>query len=534
MSRTIPLLTTLASVLLAGVASTPLIAQPADPGSDWPSYNRTLTSERFSPLAQITRANVDNLRPICIYDSGLDTSFQTGPIVVGRVLYATTEKETLAIDAGNCRQVWRVREEVADSALKVNRGAAFLGGRLFRGLQDGRVIAYDAATGRKAWETRIADPMRGESVPAAPIAWNGMIFVGNAGGDNYGVKGRMYALDANDGHVLWETYLVPRAAPATSAEKVARPTWGNPADIPISGGATWTSYTLDPVAGLLYVPGGNPAPDFVKDVRPGENLFSNSIVVLDARTGAYRRHFAIVPEDFHDWDVAATPTLVTTRGGRRLMANAPKDGVLYGFDLADGKRLYATEVTRRENTSMPLTRTGTRFCPGTQGGSEWNGPAYSPRTNFLYTPSVDWCSTVSADPAKVKSAAAGQPWTGAADENVFGKMDPKEQWGGWVTATDADSGQIAWRFRTSSPVLAAVTPTASDLVFTADMDGNAYALDAANGNVLWNAPLGGAGGGGVISYAVDGQQRIGFVAGTNSPVWPVDHKSAKIVVYGLP
>lgn len=524
---------------VAGCDSHPKPEAARSESVDWPSYNRTLTSERFAPLAAISPANVARLQVACTYDLGIDTSFQTGPIVVGGVMYATSEKETVAFDATTCTEHWRVKEEVANSWLAVNRGAAYLDGRLFRGLQDGRVVAYDAADGRKVWETRIADPKIGESVPAAPIAWNGMVFIGQAGGDNYGVKGRMYALDAGSGKVLWETQLVPseeqRTSPTTSTTRVAAPTWGNAPKIPLAGGATWTSYTLDPAAGLLYVPGGNPAPDFVKEMRPGANLFTNSVVVLDARTGAYRRHFSLVPEDFHDWDVSAAPTLVRTRGGRALMAAAPKDGILYGYDLASGERLYATAITRRENTEAPLTTEGTHFCPGTQGGSEWNGPAYSPDTNFLYSGTVDWCTTVRIDdPEKVASVAYGQPWSGSADEkNAFGTFDPKEQWGGWIHAVDADSGQVRWKYRTAAPVLAAVTPTAGGLVFAADMGGTAYAFDATSGKVLWQTTVDGAAGGGLITYAISGVQYIAIVAGTNSPIWPVDKKTAKIVVFAL-
>jgi outer membrane protein assembly factor BamB len=182
-----------------------------------------------------------------------------------------------------------------------------------------------------------------------------------------------------------------------------------------------------------------------------------------------------------------------------------------------------------------LTKAGTHFCPGTQGGSEWNGPAYSPETNLLYSGTVDWCATVKiADETKVASVAYGQPWSGSADEkNAFGTFDPKSTWGGWIHAVDADSGVVRWKYRTPAPVLAAVTPTAGGLVFAADMDGTAYAFDASDGKVLWRAQVDGATGGGLISYAIDGVQRIAIVAGTNSPIWPVAKKTAKIVVYAL-
>lgn len=547
-------------VLAATLLAAPL-AGAAD--EDWPSYNRTLTSERFSPLAGITRQNVADLRPICTFDTGQQTGFQTGPIVVGDTMYLTTEFDTIAIDANDCTEKWREKVEHEPSVLGVNRGLAHLGGSLFRGTQDGRVVAYDADDGRLLWERQIADPRKGESVPAAPIAWDGLVFVGNAGGDNYGVKGRMYALDADSGEVAWEFYLVPkddalaragsaaqtfaRAAPGNAPqqesaaaatppiERTVNESWRNADDVPIAGGATWTSYTLDPERGLLYVPGGNPAPDFVKGLRPGDNLFSNSVVVLDARSGAYKAHYQMVPEDFHDWDVASSPTLFTARSGRRLLAEAAKDGYLYGYDLESGEGIYRTPITTIENATAPLTPEGTRFCPGSQGGVEWNGAAYSPATDFVYTGAVDWCTTVRvADPSKVKSMSYGQPWSGSADEkNMFGSMDPTDRWAGWLYATEAESGKTAWRFKAPAPLMSGVTPTAGGLVLFGDMAGKAYALDAQTGDELWSRDLGGAVGGGVITYERDGEQRVAFAYGMTSPIWPTTKTTGKVVVFGL-
>src|SRR5262249_34136974 len=175
---------------------------------------------------------------------------------------------------------------------------------------------YDFKTGKRIWETTIGDPKKGESAPAAPIAWNGLDFIGNAGGDIKGVKGRVYALDAKTGKIVWEFYLVPKAeSDPTRGPLGASPlnvsTWGNSLQgVPITGGASWTSYSLDPDTGLLYVPGGNPAPDFATNLREGSNLYSGSVVVLDAMTGAYKSHFKIVPKDWHDWDVSGTPAII--------------------------------------------------------------------------------------------------------------------------------------------------------------------------------------------------------------------------------
>src|ERR1700722_11583968 len=266
----------------AGLLSCPAWAQAAY--KDWPSYNNTLTSDRYATLDAIDTKNVPGLKVRCSFDTGEQTSFQTGLIEVEGALLATTEHDTFSIDANTCKQNWRAHGEFASGPLKVNRGAALLDGRVFRGTTDGRLIAYDAKNGKGLWSTTIADAAKGESVPAAPIAWNGLVFIGIAGGDNKGVKGRMYALDDKDGHIVWEFYTVPKGAgdvargPAAPDPKAAyAASWKEAKGFPITGGGTWTSYSLDPVTGLLYVPTGNPAPDFIKEPRQGENLFASSI-----------------------------------------------------------------------------------------------------------------------------------------------------------------------------------------------------------------------------------------------------------------
>ena len=253
-------------------------------------------------------------------------------------------------------------------------------GMLFRGTQDGRVLAYDFKTGKRIWETTIADPKHGESVPSAPIASDGLVFVGNAGGDFKGGKGHMFALEAKTGKIVWEFFLVPKVEGDTvrgplGATPLDASTWKNAPGIPISGGGTWTSYTLDPKTGQLYVPGGNPAPDFAIGVREGDNLYTDSVVVLDAKTGDYKRHFKIVPKDWHDWDVSNPPVLIQTMGGKQLMAVAPKDGHLYGFDLANNNLLYRVPVTRVEDVAaIFLARQGRPFLPGRGGGRGMEQP----------------------------------------------------------------------------------------------------------------------------------------------------------------
>src|SRR5215831_15401350 len=215
---------------------------------DWPSYNRTLTSERYSQLSQINRENVGKLKVLCTYDIGQFAAFESGLIVVDGALIGTTEFDIFSLDPATCAENWRTHESYPGTLLPANRGAAYMDGMLFRGTQDGRVLAYDFKTGKRIWETRIADAKRGESVPSAPIAWDGLVFVGNAGGDYKGGKGHMYALDAKTGRIVWQFFLVPRAeGEATRGPQGASPlnlaSWQNAPGIPISGGGTWTSYT---------------------------------------------------------------------------------------------------------------------------------------------------------------------------------------------------------------------------------------------------------------------------------------------------
>ncbi|MFI4969515.1 MAG: pyrroloquinoline quinone-dependent dehydrogenase [Lysobacterales bacterium] len=522
---------------LAVVSALPSVQ--ATESRDWPSYNRTLTSERYATLDAIDTKNVAGLKVLCSYDTGQQTSFQAGLVQTDGALFGTTAQDTFSIDPDTCKENWRAHEEFAPGVLNVNRGVAVLDGRVYRGSADGRVLSYDAKSGKRLWATTIADAAKGESVPAAPIAWNGLVFIGNAGGDYKGVKGRMYALDAKDGHIVWEFYLVPKgdtdfargpAAPTAGDESAT--TWKNADGFPITGGATWTSYTLDPEHGLLYVPGGNPAPDFSRAHRAGTNLYTGSIVVLDAKTGAYQRHFQLVKRDFHDWDMAAAPVLFTSKGGHPLLAATPKDGYLDVLDPGSGKLLYRKPMTRTFNDDTPISADGTRFCPGSQGGAEWNGPAFDPSTNLIYTGEVDWCVTVRAAPAETLAAVpTGHAWSGSPDG--FGKMDDASKWAGWMTATDADSGKRKWQFKAPFPLMGGVTPTAGGLLLFGDMGGTLYAFDSASGKKLWSTDLGGAIAGGVITYDTGSGQRVAVAAGMTSSIWPTPKVDGKIVVLGL-
>ncbi len=532
----------------AAAASASPPTDPVWPGAsagDWPSYNRTPSSQRYSPLDQINTKNVANLKVLCTYDLHTVTAFESGLIVVDNALIGTTEFDIFSINPATCAENWRTHVDSAGSLLPANRGAAYMDGMLFRGTQDGRVLAFDFKTGKKLWDVTIADPKHGESVPAAPIAWDGLVYIGNAGGDFKGGKGHVFALEGKTGKVVWEFFLVPKVEGDTVRGPLGKTpldgsTWNNAPGVPISGGGMWTSLTLDIKNGLLYVPGGNPAPDFASGAREGINLYSDSVVVLDAKTGDFKINFKVVAKDWHDYDVSNPPILLETMGGKQLMAVSPKDGHLRGYDLATNNLLYRVPVTTIENDGQAFSvGQNVHFCPGPVGGNEWNTPGFVPTTNLIITGTVDWCDTVRiADDKKLAAVPIGQPFTGIAylnPINMFGReATPDKDWAGWVYATDADSGIWKWRVKSNFPIVGAITPTAGGIVFFGDLGGNFYALDASTGQKLWGQVLGGGGiGGGIITYTAGGSQKIAVADGFTMVAWPTKPATAKVVILGL-
>ena len=269
----------------------------------WPSYNRTLDGQRFSPLNQITTQNVAQLKPVCEFGMGEEGGFQTGPVVIGDTMFLTTAHTTVAMNATSCALIWRTIDTArADDPFPINRGVAYLDGRVYRGQPGGRLVALNSSTGQQVWETKAANGGVGEFLSSAPIAWNGMVFIGLAGGD-WGIRGAMMGFDAATGQQRWKFYTIP-----IGNERGAE-TWKIPATAHRGGGAMWTSYTLDAASGELFVPVGNPAPDLSPAVRPGDNLFSNSVVVLDARTGTLKWWYQAVANDGYDWDMSAAQAL---------------------------------------------------------------------------------------------------------------------------------------------------------------------------------------------------------------------------------
>ncbi len=490
----------------------------ADSSADWPMYSHDYASTGFSRLTEITPKNVANLKQVCSYPLPETGTFESSLVEVSGTLYFTSSESTYAIDAANCNLKWRVRHEIKGPGGTV-RGVALAGDRIYRGFRDGYVIAYDIRNGEQIWSTQMKESDgKPATIAAAPLVWNGMLFIGTSGAER--ACGCVIAgLDAKTGRVAWTFALVPTGT-APGADS-----W--PKDVHAGGGPVWTSLTIDPDSGSLSIPTGNPGPDFSGAYRPGANLYTGSIVVLDAMKGLLKTWYQLVPHDVHDWDQAAAPALITTKAGARRAMAAGKDGFLHAIDIVAGKVAWKTPVTTIENIDLPLTEQGVHFCPGTAGGVEWNGPTYSPLTNLVYVNSVDWCSTLKLD-SKLPEFAEGKQFLGSA--NAFGDKDARRV--GWVTAVDADTGAIRWRNETSTPMVAGTAVTASGLVLTGDLNGDVLAYDAASGKLLHRIATKQTVGGGVITYQASGKQRIAIAAGMENRIFDT-HGQPVVIVFGL-
>jgi len=493
--------------------------------TDWLVHAHDYAGTRYSPLDQVNVANAARLAPVCIFQVGQKDNFQTGPIVYRGTMYLTTATSTIALDAATCRVKWQHKWQVrGDVAWNRNRGAAIKDGRLVRGTPDGFLVALSTESGAQLWARRVADPNAGETFSMAPVIYDDLVLIGPAGSE-LNLKGWVGAFRLSDGAPVWRFNTVPRPG------EPGYETWHNPKNIPMGGGAVWTSFSVDTATGDLHVAVTNPAPDFPAQLRLGDNLYTNSIVVLDIRTGKLRWHRSLVPNDSHDWDLThAMPLFTATIKGklRRLVATAGKDGMLRVLDRDTHAVIYTTAVTTIENAEGPVTSTPTRVCPGVLGGVEWSSPSYSVRTGMLYVPAVDWCATFTSDAEP--RYIPGQDYMGGDVD-----LDPPEKAQGWVTAIDVASGAVKWKYRSPRPMVASVTSTAGDLLFTGELTGDFLALDARTGAALYRFNTGGSMGAGIVTYEVSGRQYIAAASGTPSGFWVDKNGGAPtIVVFALP
>lgn len=497
----------------------------ASQSTDWLFHTHDYSGTRFSPLQEVNATTAARLAPACLFQVGERDNFQTGPIVYNGTMYVTTTASTVALDAATCRVKWRHAWQSRETVgFQRNRGVAIKDGRVIRSTPDGYLLALNSETGAELWARRIGRPADGEIFVMAPVVFEDFVLIGPALSER-NVQGWVGAFRATDGTPVWRFNTIPKPGEAGFE------TWKNPKGIPMGGGAVWTSFALDTETGDLHVAVTNPAPDLPVHLRQGTNLYTNSVIVLDARTGKLRWYRQMVPNDSHDWDLThATPMFNTTINGatHRLVVTTGKDGVLRALDRDTHAVMYETPVTTRENAETPVITTPTRACPGVLGGTEWNGPAYNPATNLLYVPAVDWCATFTA--YEQVRFIPGKGYMGGRTD-----LDPIDKSQGWLTAIDAATGAVKWKYRSPRPLVAAVTTTAGNIVMTGELTGDFTIFDARSGAVLYRFNTGGPMGGGIVTYAVGGKQYIAAASGSPSNFWVERNPGAPtIVVFALP
>jgi PQQ-dependent dehydrogenase (methanol/ethanol family) len=477
-------------------------------GSSWPSYGRDYSNQRYSPLSQITPVNIKDLKPAWHYATGIRQPFEASPVVVNDIMYVSTPlNHVIALDAKSGRKLWEHAESLGTTIHccgPVNRGVAVYAGRVYTGTLDGRLVALDARTGAKVWDVRIADNERGYAVDAAPVAADGKVIVGLSGAE-YGIRGRVSAYDAATGAEVWQFFTIPspeeggwwgkwsatdpfgvplhrdlareRADSARYAE-----TWR------VGGGSVWRAPAIDAALGLVIFAVGNPSPDLDGSVRPGDNLYTNSIVALDLASGRLKWSFQELPHDVWDLDAASPVVLVDLPGpgGKPVaaVAQAGKTGWVYVLERATGRPIRRSEAfVPQENIFAQPTASGVRMLPGANGGSEWSAPAYSRETGYLYVLGLHQPMYYKTKYQRLQPPAL---WLGG----IF--VATGEAQYGLFSAVDLSTGKIAWQSRMTDPMIGGALATAGGVVFTGTKDQRFVAFDAKSGRERWreHAPAG--------------------------------------------
>ncbi|HEY6255181.1 MAG TPA: PQQ-binding-like beta-propeller repeat protein [Xanthobacteraceae bacterium] len=491
---------------------------------NWLYASHDYAGTRFADLKQITPANAAKLRAVCLYRFEQAAPTQTNPIVYDGVMYLTFARATVAIEATTCRERWTYNWQPKGHEISpTNRGVAIKDGKLIRGTADGYLIALDMASGNLIWSRQIASAADSQYLSMPPLIFGDMILYGPAGAD-YGPKNWIGAFKLADGEMLWRFNLVP------DPDQPGAETWKDKEALMHGGGSLWTPLSLDTKAGVLYVPVGNPAPDFYGAVRPGDDLYTNSLVALDVHTGKLLWYRQFVSHDVHDSDLSQVSPLFSLKSGkssRDVVAVSGKDGLLRLIDRTTHDQLYEVPITTRENVDAEPTVDGAHRCPGLLGGMEWNGPAFDPTSNRLFVAAVDWCGTF-------KKFDAPPPF--AQETHYYGGSvtpDPRETSKGWLTAFDAATGKEIWKYASRTPLVAGVTATSGGVLFTGDLNNNFLALNAKTGKVLYRFNTGGTIGGGTVTYERNGKQFVAIASGSVSAFFGGSGLPV-VVVFALP
>jgi len=491
--------------------------------TDWPGYNGDPSGNRYSKLTQITKANVSHLTPAWIFPMSAPQVENT-PVVIEGVMYVSNANECYALDAGSGRAIWhfqrpRTKGLAGNAAIGFNRGVAAAGDRIFMLTDNAHIIALNRFTGDLVWETEMADWRQNYNGTAAPLTVGNMVVSGVAGGDE-GVRGFVAAFDQSTGKEIWRFWTVPKPGEPTSE------TW-QPKALEHPSGATWMTGTYDAAADTIYWPIGNPGPDFNGDDRPGDNLYTDSIAALDAKTGKLKWYYQFTPHDVHDWDAQEPAVLVdTTWQGqpRKLLLQANRNGFFYVLDRTNGQLLLARPFLKKLNwaeaigkdgrpilNNLPVNAEGeTYVCPGFQGGTNWFSTSYNPATGLYYFQALERCNMFSK---RTMDWQAGKSYMGGAARPAPGESFEKV-----LRAVNIQTGEITWELPEATGTLTAsagTLSTAAGLVFFGENSGAFMAADAATGKALWQFPTNQTWKASPMTYTFDNKQYIAVAAGAN-------------------
>lgn len=509
-----------------------LLNRASGDGNNFLHTNGDYTQSRYFPNKQINVSNVSKLRPAWVFQTEVKDTMETSPIVVNGVMYVTTAFDHVyALNARTGEELWHYKQKLGPITTYCcgpnNRGVAVLEDMVYLATLDAKLVALDAKTGKQVWETQIADPELGYSETMAPTAVKGKILVGTNGGE-YGIRGFVKAFDAKTGKNLWTFNTVPENSVGVwatndatgrdmhrdiAAEKAAFAKIGDP--YKTLGGGVWQNPAVDLETNRIYFVVGNPSPDLDGSLRPGDNLYTDSLVSVDLDTGKYVCHFQYIAHDVWDLDAVSPPAIVNAAGkdGKMMKAviHGGKTGHIYVHDAKDCSLIRFSEaMVPQENMWVLPTKDGARMLPGANGGVEWSPLATNPTLGMAYAINLHQPMTY-----HVESSAypAGKLWLGGA----FKIIPTEEQWGN-VTAVDYNTGKIKWQVKTQQPMIGGILATAGGLVFTGESNGQFEAFDAETGAALWKFQAGAGVNAPPSSYTVDGKQYVVVAAGGNAQV----------------
>jgi alcohol dehydrogenase (cytochrome c) len=494
------------------------------PQQNWPSYNGDYSGRRYSGLSQITPANVRELRAQWVFHSSNSDSMEVTPVVVNGVMYITSANDAFALDARTGRVLWHhvraVTEGLVDDASSHhNRGVAVWHTRVFMETDNAHLLCLDARSGNLLWEIAYADTKLNYGATSAPLVIKDKVVVGTSGGDD-GIRGFLAAFDVLTGKPVWRFWTIPGPGEPGSSS------WPGDAYLH-GGGTTWMPGTYDPELNTIYWTTSNPAPDFVGDTRPGDDLYTDCVVALDADTGKLKWYFQFTPHDLFDYDATQTPVLADlTRDGRprRLLLQADRNGFFYTLDRASGEFLSASRFAENVNwasgidrngrpvlTGVKPTQAGTRICPGMEGATNWYSPSYNPQMGLFYFLALERCEMYFTS-GKPEAYRHGRTYYNTGSQRI-----PSEPGQKLLLALSPTTGKIVWRYPQIGHASSwgGTMTTATGLVFFGDDAGELEAVDGASGKPLWHFNTGQTMHASPMTYGVDGIQYVAVAAGSD-------------------